>query len=75
MLKISLLNPDIFILGQKIRASKNNDIWRRFCAEISHVRLIQAQRLQLMKVCILGKLKLCHIVMYHYINYDKSPQG
>ena len=46
------LNPDFLIFLQKRRAPKNDEIWRRFRAEISHMRPIQARKLKLLKTVI-----------------------
>ena len=42
------LNPDCFVFWQKKEArTENTKIWAGFCAEISHMRPIQARKLKL----------------------------
>ena len=43
------LNPDFLIFLQKRRAPKFHAFWRAACAEISHMRPIQARKLKLLK--------------------------
>ena len=52
------LDTDILVIWQKRRAPKNDEIWRRFRAEISHMRPIQGRKLKPFKVSIQGKLTL-----------------
>ena len=42
------LNPDFLIFLQKKRAPKNDEIWRRFRGEISHMGSIQGGKLKLL---------------------------
>ena len=50
------------MISKKTRA-EHAAIWRRFRAEISHMRPIQAQKLKLIEVCILGKLNLSDVTL------------
>ena len=43
------LNPDFLVFLQKRRAPKFHAFWRAACAEISHMRPIQARKLKLLK--------------------------
>ena len=45
----------------KRRAPENDEECSEKCAEISHMRPNQGRKLKLTKVCIWGKLKLCHV--------------
>ena len=46
----------------KKNAPKNDTIWQRFRAEISHMRLIQARKLKLFEVCISGVLCIAYCI-------------